>query len=108
MTINLKHRHVALTEAIKAYAQQKVEALTKYAGLIRHADVEVGKSSTHHKNGNVYVCKAVFDLENGQVLRINREAKDLYKAIDKVHDLAREALTKLHRVQVEDRLATVS
>lgn len=105
MTINIKHRHVPLTEAIKEYVEQKLNALTKYAGLVRHTDVEVGRASTRHKNGDVYLCKAVFTLENGQVVKIDREAKDLYKAIDKVHDLAREALGDLHRFEVERGMA---
>lgn len=101
MTLNIKHRQIELTEAIKAYVISKMDALTKYANLIRHTDVEVGKGSAHHKNGDVFLCKAVFELVNGKVLRIDRESSDLYKAIDKVHDHARQELGELHRLELD-------
>ena len=97
MTINIRHRGIELTEAIKAYVQKKTEVLAKYAGLVRHADIEVGKTTAHHKNGDVFVCRALFELEHGGTMRIDREAKDLYKAIDKVHDHARQELGEHHR-----------
>lgn len=101
MTLNIKHRHVELTEAIKAYVEKKMHALTKFADLVSHADVEVGKESEHHKNGKVFICKAVLELKDGQVIRIDREADDLYKAIDKVYDHAKQQLTEIHRLQID-------
>ena len=101
MTLNIKHRNVELTEAIKAYVEEKMQSLKKYADLVDHASVEVGKENTHHKNGNVFMCKAVLDLKNGKVVRVDREAKDLYKAIDKVHDHARQSLSELHRMDLD-------
>ncbi len=97
MTLNIRHRHVELTEAIKAYVQDKMGALKKYTGMIRHADVEVGKTTTHHKNGDIFVCRALLELENGNIVRIDREANNLYKAIDKVKDHARQELSEVHR-----------
>ena len=100
MTLNIRHRQIELTDAIKAYVTEKIDTLAKYADLVRHADVEVGKVTAHHKNGDVFVCKAVIELKDGQVLRIDREAADLYKAIDKVHDHARQELSESHRAQI--------
>lgn len=101
MTLNIKHRHVELTETIKAYVDEKIRTLAKYADLIRHADVEVGKESEHHKSGNIFLCRALLELKDGGVIRVNREAKDLYKAIDKVHDHARQILSERHRLQID-------
>lgn len=100
MTLNIRHRQVELTAAISAYVEAKIKTLVKYADLVRHADVEVGKASAHHKHGDVFLCKALLELKNGKQIRVDREAKDLYKAIDKVHDHAREELTKLHRLEL--------
>lgn len=101
MTLNIKHRHVELTAAITAYVEEKMGALTKYANLIRHTNVEVGKVTAHHKHGDVFFCKAIFELMNGKVLRIDRESENLYKAIDKVRDHARQELTEVHRIEVK-------
>ncbi len=101
MTLNIQHRKVELTAAISAYVEEKMGALSKYADLIRHTDVEVGKVTAHHKNGDVFFCKAIFELVNGKILRIDRESGDLYKAIDKVRDHARQELTEVHRMRLD-------
>lgn len=102
MNVTIKYRHVEPTDAIKAYVEEKMQTLEKYADLVRLADVEVGKISPHHKNGDVFFCKTVFELTNGEVLRIDRDAQDLYKAIDKVRDHARQELGELHRREVSE------
>ncbi len=92
MTINIVHRGVELTEAIKQYVEEKIQSLEKYAGDLQHADVEVGMTNHHHQKGKIFLCKVVLQVP-GQVIRIEREAEDLYKAIDKVRDHVREELS---------------
>ena len=99
MTLNIKHRGIELTEAIKTYAAEKMRDLDKNDELIQHLDLEVGKGTNHHRNGDVFSCRALLQMRAGDTLRIDREAKDLYKAIDKVRDLLKEALGERHRAQ---------
>jgi ribosomal subunit interface protein len=105
MTLNIKHRQVELTEAITSYVHEKMQILTKSANAIQHMDVEVGKTTAHHKNGNVFMCKAVFTLLDGEVVRVDREASDLYKAIDKVRDHMRYMLSKRNQQRLEASIA---
>lgn len=99
MTLNIKHRAIELTPAIKAYAEEKMLDLDKNGDLIAHIDLEIGKGTNHHKHGDVFSCRALLQMRAGDTIRMDREAKDLYKAIDKVRDLLKEALGERHRSQ---------
>jgi putative sigma-54 modulation protein len=96
MTINISHHGIELTPAIKAYVEEKMEALQKYVESIRHMDVEVGIANHHQQKGNIFECKAVVQV-GGEVIKIERDAEDLYKAIDKVKDHLRVELAEWKR-----------
>jgi putative sigma-54 modulation protein len=85
MTINIHARGIELTPAIKQYAEEKMQSLEKYLESIQHMDVEVGRADGHQHKGDVYECKVVAQI-GGEVMKIERDAEDLYKAIDKVKD----------------------
>lgn len=93
MTINITHRGIELTPAIKTYVEEKMASLNKYAAGIRHMDVEVGMTNRHHQKGDVFECRAVIQID-GDVMRIEKDAADLYKSIDKVRDHLRVELVK--------------
>lgn len=101
MTINIIHQGMELTPAIKGYVEEKMSSLEKYADTIQHMDVEVGMTTHHHQKGDIFMCKAVVQVE-GEVLRLEREADDLYKAIDEAKDVLRVRLTDL-KERREDR-----
>ena len=101
MTINITHRGAELTPAVKQYVEEKMESLQKYFDSIRHMDVEVGIINHHHQKGNIFECKAVVQV-GGDVIRVEKDAEDLYKAIDKVKDHLRVELTDWKR-RLEDR-----
>ncbi len=106
MTLNIKHRAIELTPAIKAYAEEKMLDLDKNGDLISHIDLEIGKGTNHHKHGDVFSCRALLRMRAGDTMRIDREANDLYKAIDKVRDLLKEALGERHRSKKPVSIAT--
>lgn len=101
MTINITHRGVELTPAIRLYAEEKMLALQKYFEGILHIDVEIGKTTRHHRKGDVFFCVGRVQVP-GNVIRIEKDEEDLYKAIDKVKDHLRETLSDLKK-QMEDR-----
>ncbi|MFH1078607.1 MAG: HPF/RaiA family ribosome-associated protein, partial [Patescibacteria group bacterium] len=51
------------------------------------------KESDHHNKGDVFECIANMEVP-GDVLRVERNAMNLYKAIDKVKDHLRETLAQ--------------
>ncbi len=87
MNINIKATGIKLTDAIREYALKKISSLKKYLGKKEGiiVQIEVGKSSHHHKAGEVF--KAEVNIGGGglDVYAVS-EAEDLYSAIDLVQD----------------------
>ncbi len=100
MTISITERGMELTPAIRAYAEEKMLTLQKYVNAIRHMDIEVGKASGHHHKGDIFLCKVDVQL-GGDVIQMEREAEDLYKAIDKVRDHLRAELAEWKQKKME-------
>ena len=103
MTINITHRGMELTDANRLYAEEKFGTLEKYGRLLQRIDVELGKTTDHHKNGNIFLCHAEFHLKDGRSIRMEREANDLYKAIEKVRDHVKVELAELKQASVDER-----
>jgi putative sigma-54 modulation protein len=92
MKINLKGSGMELTPAIAEYAEKKVSMLSKFVPEDVVAHVEVGKSTQHHKHGDVF--RAEIRLSgHGLDLYAVAEEPDLYAAIDLVKDEAIRSLT---------------
>jgi len=85
MQINIKSTGIEMTDAIKQYATEKVGSLTKFFNKIQQADIDVGMKSHHHLKGKIYYAEVNLHVP-GKILRVSKNAEDLYKAIDKVKD----------------------
>lgn len=102
MTINIRGANIELTDAIRSYVEEKFSGLEKYEAHIQMVDVEVGKNTNHHNKGDVFSCSVHITLPSDD-LKIERDAEDLYKAIDKVRDHFREALTQRKEKMIDER-----
>ncbi|MDD2584541.1 MAG: ribosome-associated translation inhibitor RaiA [Bacteroidales bacterium] len=87
MKIRLKSTKLEMTDAIANYFQEKMNMLDKYLGDIQvlNCDCEVEKVGGEQKNGKVFRAEVNLEVP-GALLRVEKEANDLYKAIDKVKD----------------------
>ncbi|MEK7148188.1 MAG: ribosome-associated translation inhibitor RaiA [Patescibacteria group bacterium] len=87
MKINITAKGIELTPAISEYVTRKVSALEKYfeSSPDAVAQVEVGKSTQHHKSGDVFRAE-VHIIGAGLDLYATSEQADLYAAIDVVKD----------------------
>lgn len=87
MKINIKATGIMLTEAIKNYVDKKISTLNKF--LDNYPDsvvqVEVGKSTGHHKSGDVFLAE-VHITGQGLDIYARSEQPDLYASIDIVRD----------------------
>jgi ribosomal subunit interface protein len=101
MTTNITYHGIESTPAITAYAEEKMQGLTKYFDGIKHMDIEVGMSTHHHQKGDIFKCKVVIETLK-EVIRIEKEEEELYKAIDEVKDHARLELSSL-KERIQDR-----
>jgi putative sigma-54 modulation protein len=97
MKINLKATGIELTPAIASYAEKKAGALEKFfrGSLDAVAYVEVGKSSRHHKSGDIYRAE-IRVAGQGLDHYAAAEQDDLYAAIDVVKD---EIIQELKRAK---------
>lgn len=100
MNTQIKASNMELTPAIKEYVEKRLGTLEKF---IRGKDgsnqmnIEVGKTTNHHKNGEVYKAEVNLDA-NGKHFYAVSEKEDLYSAVDDVRSEVERQL-----VQTKDR-----
>ncbi|HEX9664317.1 MAG TPA: ribosome-associated translation inhibitor RaiA [Patescibacteria group bacterium] len=93
MKITIKGTNIKLTPEIKDYIDQKLNSLDKFVKGILEALVEVGKTSQHHRTGQVFRAEADLRLP-GKVLRAEAVAGDLNTAVNQVKDELQRQLKK--------------
>lgn len=103
MKINIKATGIELTESLKEYSNQKIEGLEKFFDNITQADIDIGIRSIHHAKGKVFYAEVNLHVPK-KILRVVKDAEDLYKAIDKVKDHLKIELEKIKgKMRAKDR-----
>ena len=96
MNLIVKATNFNLTPAIDRYIESSLGSLKKMVksfGEPVETRVEVGRSTYHHKKGNVFFAEV--NLRIGKrLLRAKAEAFSLYAALDDVRDELRQELYK--------------
>ena len=90
--MNIKATNMDLTPAIEEYVNNRLDRIEKFIkeGESANIYVEVGKTTHHHKKGDLY--KAEFNIEiAGRKFFTESEKEDLYSAIDD----AKEEIVKI-------------
>ena len=87
MNINIKTTNITLTEAISDYTSKRLEAVKQFLqnDTTVKCDVELGRTSIHHKNGDIFRAE-IHIVGKDRDLYASAEEADLYKAIDIVRD----------------------
>jgi len=91
MQINLQGKNIELTPAIKDYVSKRVTNLDKLLSRIEEgqgkvmANFEVGKSTNHHKGGEVFHANCSIEID-GKEFYGSADKEDLYEAVDAVKD----------------------
>jgi putative sigma-54 modulation protein len=100
MNINVKATNMELTDSIRDYINKRLSGITKFVnkGEIA-ARVEVGKTSNHHKKGDIF--RAEFFIEiSGKEFYAFSEMEDLYASIDSAkEDIFRQISSDKDRKQ---------
>lgn len=85
MKINIKATNIELTTALRDYLESKVSSLEKYFDKIIDVHAEIDLTTHHHQKGQIF--RAEWNVRvPGKLLRVEKTAEDMYKAIDKVKD----------------------
>ncbi|MDP2709074.1 MAG: ribosome-associated translation inhibitor RaiA [bacterium] len=102
MRLNIKATNLELSANLKAYVQKKMDMLDKYLGKFKilKAKFEVDKTTNHHKKGEIYCAEANL-VVNGDLLRVQKTEKDMFKAVDKVKDHLEIMIKKYRDKKIE-------
>lgn len=85
MTITTAAINIELSAALKDYAEKRLQAINKYDS-ITSIDIELSKTTNHHRNGEIYAASVTVTTSLGKIYYANSEKVDLYEAIDDVRD----------------------
>jgi putative sigma-54 modulation protein len=104
MKINLKATKIKLTPAIKSYVQEKMDMLDKYLGGVNvlNCDVEIGIVVGGQNSGEIYRAEVNL-IVPGELLRVEKTEKDLFKAVDKVKDHLRQSIKKYKEKKLDKK-----
>ena len=97
MKLQLKATNLELTESISTHVRERMASLERMVrrwGDEAEAYVEVGRTTRHHRHGDVYRAETNLRFPGGRVY-VTREAADLHSAIDAMRDEVLQELSKL-------------
>lgn len=93
ITVSIKTTHIDLTPALRDYTEKRLQAIEKYTGSDASISVEIGKTTDHHKHGDIFVAEVNITTVLGKQYRATSRKSDLYEAIDDVRDELVQVLT---------------
>ncbi len=96
MEVKIKATNLELTQELKDYIQKKMDMLEKYLGDVPviNCDVEVSVEPGPHQNrGKIYRTELNLAVP-GDLLRVEKTERYLFKSIDKVKDHMARSIKK--------------
>lgn len=96
MRVTIRKKNLSLTPALSEYIKEKIVApveklLQKSDTGLPILDVEVGRSTEHHRKGNVYVVRVTLQVGR-RVTRVETEHEDIRAACDVMEEELRRAI----------------
>jgi ribosomal subunit interface protein len=91
MQINLQSKNFDITESVRDYVLKRVTNLEKLLSRIEEnggdvmVNFEVGKSTKHHKSGEVFHADCFINI-NGNKFYASSDKEDVYQSIDEIKD----------------------
>lgn len=93
MNIKIKATKIELTPEIEALIGDKIGGLEKYFDNIIGCEVEVGRTTNHHRKGDVFHAEVNLEVPKA-VIRASADTDDLIKSINEVKDKMRNEIIK--------------
>lgn len=84
MSITIKTTLIELTPALSDYTEKRLATIKKYTEGDPLIAVEIGKTTMHHRHGDVFLAEINLTTALGRQYRASSEKTDLYEAIDDV------------------------
>ena len=104
MQINIKATKIELSEEIKDYVQEKMDMLDKYLGSVTatNCDVEIAMAVGNQNKGKIFRCEVNLNVP-GELLRVEKTEKELFKAIDKVKDHLARSIRRYKEKRIDKK-----
>ncbi len=93
MNIQIKTTGFPHSEAVSEYINKKVQTLEKFLEADSIVHVEVAKTTNHHQHGDIFRAE-IRTYSHHKELYVDKEASDMYAAIDGVRDEAHRRLSQ--------------
>jgi putative sigma-54 modulation protein len=93
MQISIKATNIDLTPALRDYTEKRLNNLSKFTGGEPTLSVEIGKTTAHHKQGDVFLAEVSLVTPLGKQYFASSSRSDLYEAIDDVRNEMMRELT---------------
>lgn len=104
MEIHIKGTNLTVTPSLREYIHKKFDGMEKYAarflkpGSIPEARLEVARTTTHHKKGELFKAQVFFSA-SAHSFHARYEGEDIRAAIDALKDeLARQLVSESERI----------
>jgi len=101
MNINIKATNIELTSSVNDYVNKRLSSIEKFVkeGEDIAIYVEVGKTTNHHKQGDVFRAEISIEISGNKFYTFS-EKEDLYMAIDDAkEEIVRQIKTNKDRKQ---------
>ncbi len=107
MKVIIKATRLPMTKSLRDYCQLKMDKIEKYLGNLPpvHCDMEIAKTVGDQRKGEIYRAEVNLQVPR-QMLRVEKTAKDLYKAIDKVQEHLKLVIKK-YKEKLQSRKSAV-
>jgi probable sigma(54) modulation protein len=97
MKIIISGKQLKVTDAIRKYAEEKINKISKYSDAITEVDVVLAVEDTKSE-GPVHKADGLV-FASGTKIKIEAENKDLYAAIDELSDRLERQVRKYKEKQ---------
>ena len=97
MKIIISGKQLKVTDAIRKYAEEKINKISKYSDAITEVDVVLAVEDTKSE-GQVHKADGLV-FASGTKIKIEAENKDLYAAIDELSDRLERQVRKYKEKQ---------
>lgn len=93
MDLILTSRNGKVSERQRNYIQEKIGKLTRYAGTIQSAKVEVATEQRDNQ-GEVHRVQVTLVGEHGIILRAEKQGSDIFTATDQAQDVLKRQIER--------------
>ena len=95
--LEIQTTNLELTPSLRTYIEKKIGGLDRFIKRLPEdvilAEVEVGRSTRHHRHGQVYHAEVNLTLP-GKLIRAAHDDEDLRRAIDEVKEKLKREIEK--------------